>query len=47
MPAKGTKRVRGHVRQKTMFKIGNIDVKDPLSTTYVKQHYRKKPQRRK
>jgi len=42
MPKKGTKKVRGHARSKTLVDFGDFKVKDPLSTTYVKQHYRKK-----
>ena len=47
MPKKGTKKVKGHIRQKTIGKIGDIEIKDPFSTTYVKTHYRKKPKKRK
>jgi hypothetical protein len=47
MPKKGTKKVRGHIRQKTMMKIGDIEVKDPFSTTYVKTHFRKKSKSKK
>ncbi|MBN2065868.1 MAG: hypothetical protein JW771_03560 [Candidatus Thermoplasmatota archaeon] len=46
MPAKGTKKVKGHIRQKTMFKFGNVEVKDPFSTNQVKKHFRKTPKRR-
>lgn len=28
-------------------KIGDIEIKNPLTTTYVKEHYRKKPKRKK
>jgi hypothetical protein len=47
MPAKGTKKVRGHIRRRTLIKIGDIEVKDPFSATYVKSHFRKKPKRKK
>jgi len=46
MPAKGTKKVRGYVRRKTLLKIGDIEVKDPFSTKYVKPYFRKKPKRK-
>ena len=47
MPAKGTKKVRSHTRQRNILKIGGIEVKDPWSKpTRVKTHYRKKPKRR-
>lgn len=47
MPKKGTKKVRGHIRQRTMFKFGDMEVKDPFSTTHVRTHYRKKSKRKK
>lgn len=47
MPKKGTKKVRGHIRQRTMFKVGDIEVKDPFSATRVRTHFRKKPKRKK
>jgi hypothetical protein len=48
MPAKGTKKVRSHTRQKSMFKFGDVDIKDPFSKpTRVRTHFRKKPKRRK
>lgn len=46
MPKKGTKKVRSHIRQRTMFKVGNVEVKDPLNITYVKTHFRKKSRKR-
>jgi hypothetical protein len=43
MPKKGTKKVRGHTRSKTLFDLGDgYKIKDPLSTTYVRTHFRKK-----
>ena len=48
MPAKGTKKVRGHTRRKTLFKVGSIEFKDyTRPPTHVKSHYRKKPKRKK
>ena len=48
MPKKGTKKVRGHTRQRNLIKIGNVAVKDPFSKpTKVGTHFRKKPKRRK
>ena len=42
MPRKGTKKVRGHTRRPTLFTVGGLKFKDPLKTTHVKTHYRKK-----
>ncbi|MFH1101653.1 MAG: hypothetical protein V1726_06435 [Methanobacteriota archaeon] len=43
MPKKGTKRVRGHSRSKTLIDFGGgFKVKDVTSTTYVRPHFRKK-----
>jgi len=42
MPKKGTKKVRGHTRSRTLVDFGNIKVKDPLSTKYVNPYFRKK-----
>ena len=47
MPKKGTKKVRGHTRSKTLVDFGDFKVKDVLSTTHVREHYRKKPKRKK
>jgi len=47
MPKKGTKKVKGHIRQSTMFKMGDIEVKDPFSTQHVGPYYRKKTKKRK
>lgn len=47
MPAKGTKKVRSHTRQKNIATFGNLKIKDPFSKpTKVKTHFRKKPKRR-
>ena len=47
MPAKGTKKVRSHTRQKNIMKIGNVAIKDPFAKkTKVKTHFRSKPKRR-
>jgi len=43
MPRKGTKKVRGHTRSKTLMDLGGgYKIKDPFTTTHVKTHYRKK-----
>jgi len=47
MPAKGTKKVRGHTRQKNIMKIGNVAIKDPFDKpTKVRTHFRNKPKRK-
>ena len=49
MPAKGTKKVRGHTRRKYLVndKFTGIKIKDPLAkSTRVRSHYRKKPKRK-
>jgi len=45
MPRKGTKKVRGYMRRRTLVDFGSFKVKDPLSTSYVKNHFRKKRKR--
>ena len=42
MPKKGTKKVKGHIRHKTLVDFGDFKIRDPLSATYVKPHFRKK-----
>ena len=49
MPAKGTKKVRGHTRKKYLIndKFTGMKIEDPFAKrTRVKSHYRKKPKRR-
>lgn len=41
MPKKGTKKVKGYTRSKTLVDLGDIKVKDILTTTHVKSYYRK------
>jgi len=50
MPAKGTKKIRGHTRKKYLIndKFTGMKIEDPLAKrTRVKSHYRKKPTKRK
>jgi len=50
MPAKGTKKVRGHTRKKYLINdsFTGIKMEDPFAKrTRVKSHYRKKPSKRK
>ena len=42
MPRKGTKKVRGHSRSRTLVDFGDFKVKDLTKTSHVKTHYRKK-----
>ena len=47
MPKKGTKKVKAHTRHSNLLKFGGVKIKDPFSkTTRVKEHYRKKPKKR-
>ena len=47
MPKKGTKKVKGYTRSRTLADFGDFKVKDPLSRTRVGDYYRKKPKRKK
>jgi len=42
MPKKGTKKVKGYTRSRTIMNFGNVKVKDPFSTKKVNTYYRKK-----
>jgi hypothetical protein len=49
MPAKGTKKVKAHKRRKYLVhdKFSGVKIEDPFSKpTKVKEHYRKKPKKR-
>jgi hypothetical protein len=39
MPKKGTKRVKAHVRQRNIAKIGSLKIKDPFSEPKIVQPY--------
>jgi hypothetical protein len=48
MPAKGTKKVRGHTRRKYLINDPFLKIEDPFAKrTRVKSHYRKKPKNKK
>jgi hypothetical protein len=50
MPAKGTKKVRGHTRKKYLIndRFTGMKIEDPFAKrTRVKSHYRKKQKRKK
>ena len=50
MPAKGTKKVRAHKRKKYLVNdpVFGVKIENPFSKpTRVKEHYRKKPTKRK
>ena len=48
MPAKGTKKVKGHTRKKYLVNNPYLKMEDPFSKpTKVKSHYRKTPTKRK
>lgn len=42
MPRKGTKKVRGYDRSRTLVDFGDFKMKNPLTRTHVKTHFRKK-----
>ena len=42
MPIKVTKKVKSHTRRRTLMDFRNFKVQDPIGTTYVKSHFRKK-----
>ena len=48
MPAKGTKKIRGHTRKKYLINDPLLKIEDPFAKrTRVKTHFRSKPKKRK